>query len=217
MSTSSTGGLGSIFNAKTLEDWLPWFISVTVALAGFRWSSLIPGTNSILVAAAFGFLAKFLTGIAQNGWDAWEDWVPTLIISLGFLGTALESSPDYVVAGTVIGFLVKALGSFQTPSSTWIEDAMLAVGAFLIAYGQYANYPTLVSIGALIALIGKTVPSIQVNSSATTTTSTITTTTTPSTTPPTSATSLVPLESASPPALIVFPTSTTSSAQVIIQ
>lgn len=150
-----------------IEDWLPYLLPVVVALAGFNWASILPGTNNpFLVAVAFGFLAKFLVGIEQNGWKSWEDWIPTLIISIGFLSTILATNADYLAYATVLGFVVKALGTFDlsTPSS-YLEDGILAVGAFLILYGTYRADPigaTLVGFGSLLALIGKTIPSIGV-------------------------------------------------------
>lgn len=143
-----------------IEDILPYAIPVVVALAGFNWSSLIPGdNNAILTGVAFGFLAKFLIGIQTNGLSSWEDWIPTLTISLGFLATSLSANPQYLAYGTIVGFVVKALGYFSDTSHP-VEDLMLAVGAFLMLYGQYTNNQELVGAGSLLALVGKTAPSL---------------------------------------------------------
>jgi len=148
-----------------LEDALPYIIPVVVALAGYNWSSLIPGDNaSFLTGVAFGFLAKFLIGIQQNGISSWEDVVPTVVLALSFLATAFSSNPQYIQYGVPIGFIVKALGMFQTGYN--IEDVILALSSFLMLYGAYAGNGELEALGALLALIGKTVPSMTNNAPA---------------------------------------------------
>jgi hypothetical protein len=142
-----------------LEDALPYIIPIVVALAGYNWSSLLPGdNNAFLTGVAFGFLAKFLIGIQQNGISSWEDTVPTIILVLSFLSTALSSNPQYLEYGVPIGFIVKALGALQSGYN--IEDLILALSAFMMLYGAYISNAELVSVGALLALIGKTVPSM---------------------------------------------------------
>ena len=151
MSTSTT---------SKIEDYLLYIIPVAVALAGFNWANLIPGDpNGFFTAIVFGFLAKLLIGVQQNGFGSWEDVIPTLVIVLGFLSTALSANPVYLSYGTVIGFVVKALGYFSD-STHPVEDLLLAVGAFLALYGVYTGNPTIQNAGALLALVGKTVPSL---------------------------------------------------------
>ena len=182
-----------------IEDALVYAIPFVVALSGFNWASLIPGTtNAFFTAITLGFLAKFLVGIQQNGWSSWEDWIPTLSISLGFVAQTLSSDPNYLYAATVIGFIVKSLGYFtDTGEIGGIEDLFLGGGAFLIAYGAYISNPGLVSLGTLLALVGKTVPSV---AGGTTPTSPATVPPVPTTSPPTTSTTL-PIIAVSPSAL----------------
>jgi hypothetical protein len=159
------------------EDILPYAIPISVALASFNWATLFPppGYNPFLVATAFGFLAKLLVGVQQNGWKSWEDWIPSLIIGFGFLAATLATYPNYLAYATFFGFLVKALGTLQAKSeSGYIEDGILAIGAIVIAYGTYSNNAEVVSVGALLALIGKTIPSLATSSSAASTVTTAT-------------------------------------------
>lgn len=146
-----------------LEDALPYLIPIAVALAGYNWASLIPGDNeAFLTGIAFGFLAKFLIGIQQNGLTSWEDLIPTFVIALTFLAVSFSSNPDYIGYGTAIALVVKALGYFTPPiqSSQALEDLLLAVGAFLVGWGTYVGNAELATVGGLLALIGKTVPSM---------------------------------------------------------
>jgi hypothetical protein len=152
---------------STLEDWLPYLVPIFVAFAGFNWATLIPGNNNpVLVAAAFGFLAKFLYGLQQTlssnpaptNTTLWEDIAGSIGVGLGVITTVLTADPDYLIAGTVIGFVAKALGYFQTGNLA--EDLLLAVGAFLIAYGGWTGNAEIVSAGSLIAVVGKTAPSL---------------------------------------------------------
>ena len=152
---------------NTLEDWLPYLVPIFIALGGFNWASIIPGNNNpILVAVTFGFLAKFLYGLQQTlssnpkptGTTLWEDVAASLAIGLGVVATGLSSDPNYLEAGTIAGFLVKALGYFSTGNLS--EDLALAAGAILILIGAYTGNAELVSAGSLIALVGKTIPSL---------------------------------------------------------
>jgi hypothetical protein len=152
--------MSSVPNSKTVEDYAAYAVPIAVALAGFNWSTLIPGNNNpFLVGVAFGFLAKFLVGIQQNGIKSWEDTIPTVSLTLGFLATSLAANPDYLAYGTVLGFVVKALGYFSDKTHP-VEDALLAVGAFLTLYGTYAGKGEVQSAGVLLSLIGKTIPSL---------------------------------------------------------
>jgi hypothetical protein len=148
-----------------LEDLLTYGIPIAVALASFSWSSLIPGDdNAFFTAIAFGFLAKFLVGLQQNGWSDWEDLVPTITLSLGFLATTLSANPQFLEYGTIIGFIVKALGMFASGYN--LEDLLLAIGAFLALYGAYVGNQEIVSAGALFALVGKSIPSLATGGAA---------------------------------------------------
>jgi len=154
-----------LITTQTIEDWLTWFIPIAVSLAGFNWASLVPGTNNpFLIAVAFGFAAKFLTGLVQNGWKSWEDLIPTITISLGFLVTVFSANPQYLAYGTAIGFIVKALGVFQKQSDgtygNIVEDVLLFVGGLLISWGTAVGNQEIAAAGALLSLVGKTAPSI---------------------------------------------------------
>jgi len=160
----SSTGTSPVITSKNIEDILTWLVPIAVSLAGFNWSGILPGVNGFFAALAFGFLAKFLVGIQQNGWSSWEDLVPTVILALAFITEALSANPNYLYYGTVIGFVVKALGYFSDKTHP-IEDIFLALGAFLVLYGTArgdAIGSTLASVGALIALIGKSIPSIAI-------------------------------------------------------
>ncbi len=79
------------------------------------------------------------------------------------MATTLSSDPNYLAYGTAIGFIVKALGAFQKQDGDYLnptEDILLALGGILLAYGTGAGMPALVSIGSLISLVGKTIPSL---------------------------------------------------------
>jgi len=162
-----------LITVQTIEDYLVYLVPVFVALAGFNWASLIPGdNNAFLTGIIFGFLAKLLVGIQQDGWDSWQDWIPTALIVFTFLATALSSNPNYLYYGSVCGFIVKALGYFQKDPTTGkypnpTEDILLAVGAFLTLYGLYIGNADIANSGALLSLIGKTVPSIGATLSST--------------------------------------------------
>ena len=177
MATTATANQTLVTIKTDLEDVLPYLIPIFAGLAGYNWSSLIPGTNSpFLIGTAFGFLAKFLIGIQQDGWSSWEDWIPTLSISFGFLVTALGADPTYLPYSIAFGFFVKALGVVQANTASGpVEDGFLGVGALLIAWGTYradAIGATLVSLGALLSLIGKTIPSFVAPATATPTAAT---------------------------------------------
>lgn len=152
---TSVGVLTSKF-----EDFLPYLIPLFASFAGFNWSALLSNSNPYVVAIAFGFMAKLLYGIQQNGLKNWEDVIPTLIIGLGFLVTMFNSNPNYLAYGTVLGFIVKALATFQANSASgYLEDGILSLGGLLIAYGTYSGNVEIASMGALFSLVGKTVPS----------------------------------------------------------
>jgi hypothetical protein len=173
--SSNTG----LINQGNYEDVLTWAVPLTSALAGFNFSTLFPGTNSILVAAVFGFLAKFLVGLQQTlqnyyaaaekqklsvllkNYTFWEDLIPVIAIALGAFAQALQSNYNWLAYATVIGFIAKALGHWgKNNESGALEDFLLALGAIVLGIGTAESNPTLVSLAALISLIGKTIPSI---------------------------------------------------------
>ena len=150
------------------EDLLPYAIPISVGLAGFNWASLFPGNNNpVLVAAAFGFLAKFLYGLQQTlstdprpKWTTiLEDLIPSVVVGLGVGATAVSANPDYLAYTTAIGFITKALGYLATRGNP-TEDLLLALGAILVAYGTDVGKPEIVGAGSLISLVGKTIPSL---------------------------------------------------------
>jgi len=177
--SSNTG----LINQNNYEDVLTWAVPLTSALAGFNFSTLFPGTNSALVAAVFGFLAKFLVGIQQTlqkyyadvqqanqkpkpsvllkNYKFLEDLIPVIAIALGAFAQGLQANSNWLAYATVIGFLAKALGHFGTNNESGaLEDLLLGLGAAVLAYGTWVNNSSLIGLAALISLIGKTIPSI---------------------------------------------------------
>jgi hypothetical protein len=160
--------LNNLVDQNNYEDVLTWAVPLTSALAGFNFSGLFPHTNPVLVATAFGFLAKFLVGLqktlqsSKNTLPALaEDLAPLIAIALGAFAQALQSDSNWLAYATAFGFFAKALGHLgPNNDSGALEDLLLGLGALLLAYGTAVNNTTLVSLAALVSLIGKTIPSI---------------------------------------------------------
>lgn len=159
MSTATTNG---VVTTRTIEDWLVFVTPVIVALAGFDWSGVLPGTSAFVTAAVLGALAKFLVGLGQNPHiKNWEDWIPLIVIGLSALATNLSADPRFVTYGLYLGLAVKALPMLQEGLN--IEDVLLLVGTLLAGIGQLSGHAQLASLGLVVALVGKTLPSIGTN------------------------------------------------------
>lgn len=152
----------SVPTFKKIEDYLLSLLPLITALAGFQWGGIIPGTTGFLVGVFLGAFAKFLIGLSQDPTiKNWEDLVPLIVITLGFISTTLSANPQFLEVGTIIGFIVKALGYFTAGgTSTLVEDAFLIIGAFLMLYGAFIGNPQVVDAGALLGIIGKSFPGI---------------------------------------------------------
>ena len=152
--------MSTMINPARLEDYLLAGLPLLTALVGFDWTQVgLTGASGFLVGVAIASLAKALLSLGQNPtWRSWDDVLLFVFTLFGILAAALSANPNYILYGTVLGFIAKASNVFQNGFN--IEDALLFVGAFLAAYGQYFGHPALASIGLLIGTIGKALPSL---------------------------------------------------------
>jgi hypothetical protein len=169
--STTTGGIAL---PKTVEDWILFLTPLITAAAGFSWGGIVPGASGFLVAAVLASLSKALIGLGQNPHPSnWEDWFLFIFSFLGFLATAFSADPTFMVYGLVIGLIVKSFGGIASLGFS-IEDIVLAIGAFMAGIGQLLDKPEIVTVGLLISILGKALPSI--GTAGTPTTVNITTT-----------------------------------------
>jgi ABC-type xylose transport system permease subunit len=158
LSTSSSTELAQ-FHSLKLEDWILFLTPIIVGLAGSGLAqNLIPGVPGLLVGVVIGVLAKTLIGIGQNFKANYEDVLSFIITFIGLLGSALSGYPQFIVYGTVLGLIAKALPSLSNGLNP--EDLLLTLGAIIAGIGASFGLHNLESVGLLLSVLGKSLPSL---------------------------------------------------------
>jgi hypothetical protein len=149
----------SVLTKYTVEDWILFLTPVLSAAAGFNFGGILPGTSGFLLGVVIASLAKSLIGLGQNPSfkGNYEDYLNLIITFLGLLATAITANQQFVIYGAVIGLIAKALPSMT--GGVNLEDILLTIGAIIAGVGQASGYPTIASVGLLLAVIGKSLPS----------------------------------------------------------
>jgi hypothetical protein len=167
-----------VTTATTAEDWILFLTPLVTALAGTNLAqNLIPGASGLLVGTVIGVLAKTLIGIGQNFKANYEDILSFVITFVGLLGAALTGYPEFLIYGTILGLIAKALPSLANGLNA--EDILLTLGAIIAGIGTALGLHNLSSVGLLLSVLGKSLPSLPPLS--TTTSASTATSTSPST------------------------------------
>ena len=169
MSTTTTTTTATpVISAKTLEDYIPLLAILLGAAENAQLSTIVPGVPGYFLGVFIGAVAKALIGIGQSvqagETPAPEDILLAILTFLGAAGTAFSSNPDYLLYGTVFGWLGKSLGVFQSGFN--LEDLLLALSSILALAGMYFSYADAVTLGSFLMILSKTLPSIGSNGAA---------------------------------------------------
>ena len=164
MSTTTTPTL-PVISAKTIEDYIPLLVLALSAADNAQLSTLVPGIPGYFIGVFVGALAKSLIGIGQaiqaGQTPAFEDILQAALTFLGAAGTAFSANPQYLLYGTIAGWLGKSLGMFQ--SGLNIEDALLAASSLLTLAGAYFSVTDATTLGSFLMVLSKSLPSIGSN------------------------------------------------------
>ena len=148
-----------VLTSYTVQDWILFLAPVLSASQGLNLPGLIPGTTGFLISVVIAALAKSVSGLGQDhSIKNYEDWLQFIITLVGLIGTGLTASPQFVLYGTIIGFIAKSLPSLKNGFN--VEDVLLFLGSLLSLYGTYTGGTAIANVGLLISTVGKSIPSI---------------------------------------------------------
>jgi hypothetical protein len=157
-----------VISASTIEDYIPLVTLIISAADNAQLSTIVPGVPGFLLGVFIGGLSKALIGIAQSIQAGQkptpEDILQAVITFLGAAGTLLSANPQFLIYGTVFGWLVKSLGFLQSGFN--VEDGLLAAASLLTLAGTYFGVPAALAVGSFLMVISKTLPSIGTDGAA---------------------------------------------------
>lgn len=146
----------------TYEDWILLLAPLFGAGASSNLSGILPGiTSGLVIGLLIAALGKALAGVGQNV-KSYEDWWLFALTFIGLILTGFTGNGQYALAGSLIGFLGKAIGTFASRLLT-LEDVLLLIGSLIAIYGMLATNATATNIGILLLAMGKATPSLPGN------------------------------------------------------
>jgi hypothetical protein len=146
--------------SPTLEDWILLLSPVLSAGAGSSLNGILPGTSSFVLGVIIAALGKSLVSLGAEP-KSKEDWWLFVFTFFGILITALTGNSQYALAGTIIGFAGKSVGTLI--HTVALEDILLLVGSGIAFYGILTGSTNTTNTGLLLLSMGKALPSLGTN------------------------------------------------------
>ncbi len=155
----STNTPVTIFSSQKIEDLLLLSAPFIIALANSNIVQVVPNNLGFVLGVAVASIAKAVAGLQKSA-SSYEDLLAFVITATGVAGTLLTANADFIVFGTILGFIAKALPSMAGGLNP--EDGLLTIGAVLAAIGAFYTIPALSDFGFLLGAWGKAIPSLAI-------------------------------------------------------